>query len=86
MAGTCEDALGALSARLGIPLEFHDGTCEVAIGGQPFSITRDDALDRLVVSALVADDLPDAPSRQLTADLWTTYLGSTTLVPASAAG
>ena len=48
MAGTCEDALGALSARLGIPLEFRDGTCEVA---------------------LVADDLPDAPSRQLTADL-----------------
>ena len=36
MAGTCEDALGALSARLGIPLEFRDGTCEVAIGGQPF--------------------------------------------------
>lgn len=69
MAGTCEDALGALSARLGIPLEFRDGTCEVAIGGQPFSIVRDDALDRLVVSALVADDLPDAPSRQLTADL-----------------
>jgi hypothetical protein len=26
-------------------------------------------LDRLVVSALVADDLPDAPSRKLTTDL-----------------
>ena len=69
MAGTCEDALGALSARLGIPLEFHDGSCDVAIGGQPFTVRRDDALDRMVVSALVADDLPDAPSRQLTADL-----------------
>ncbi len=69
MAGTCEDALGALSARLGLPLEFRDGSCEFYIGGQPFEITRDDALDRLVVSALVADDLPDAPSRQLTADL-----------------
>ena len=69
MAGTCEDALGALSARLGIPLEFHDGSCDVAIGGQPFTVRRDDALDRMVVSALVADDLPDAPSRRLTADL-----------------
>ncbi len=69
MAGTCEDALGALSARLGLPLEFRDGSCEFYIGGQPFEITRDDALDRLVVSALVADDLPDAPSRQLTVDL-----------------
>ena len=26
MAGTCEDALGALSARLGLPLEFRDGS------------------------------------------------------------
>ena len=69
MAGTCEDALGALSARLGLPLEFHDGSCDFEIGGQPFTVQRDDALDRMVVSALVADDLPDAPSRQLTADL-----------------
>ena len=69
MAGTCEDAPGALSARLGMPLEFRDGSCEFNIAGQPFKITRDDELDRLVVSALVADDLPDAPSRQLTADL-----------------
>ena len=69
MAGTCEDALGALSARLGLPLEFHDGSCEFNVGGQPFTITNDDELDRLVVSALVADDLPDAPSRQLTVDL-----------------
>ena len=69
MAGTCEDALGALSARLGLPLEFHDGSCDFEIGGQPFTVRRDDVLDRMVVSALVADDLPDAPSRQLTADL-----------------
>lgn len=69
MAGTCEDALGALSARLGLPLEFRDGSCDFEIGGQPFTVQRDDALDRMVVSALVADDLPDAPSRQLTADL-----------------
>ena len=69
MAGTCEDALGALSARLGLPLEFRDGSCELNISGQPFTIIRDDELDRLVVSALVADDLPDAPSRQLTVDL-----------------
>ena len=69
MAGTCQEALGALSARLGMPLEFHDGSCALNIGGQPFTITADDELDRLVVSALIADDLPDAPSRQLTADL-----------------
>jgi len=69
MAGTCEDALGALSERLGMPLEFHDGSCVLDIGGQPFTVTCDDELDRLVVSALVADDLPDPPSRQLTADL-----------------
>ena len=69
MAGTCEDALGALSARLGLPLEFYDGSCEFNIGGQPFTITNDDELDRLVVSALVADDLPEAPSRKLMTDL-----------------
>ena len=69
MAGTCEDALGALSARLGLPLEFRDGSCEFNVGGQPFTITNDDELDRLVVSALVADDLPDAPSRKLMTDL-----------------
>ena len=69
MAGTCEDALGALSARLGLPLEFHDDSCEFNIGGQPFTITRDDEHDRLVVSALVADDLPEAPSRRLMVDL-----------------
>ena len=69
MAGTCEDALGALSARLGLPLEFRDGSCEFNIGGQPFTITNDDELDRLVVSALVADELPDAPSRKLMTDL-----------------
>lgn len=69
MAGTCEDALGALSARLALPLEFHDGSCEFNIGGQPFTITNDNELDRLVVSALVADDLPDEPSRKLMTDL-----------------
>ena len=69
MAGTCQEALGALSARLGMPLEFRDGSCVLNIGEQPFTITCDDELDRLVVSALVADDLPDAPSRQLMADL-----------------
>lgn len=69
MAGTCKDALAALSARLGLPLEFHDGSCEFNIGTQPFSITHDEGFDRLVVSALVADDLPDSPSRQLMADL-----------------
>ena len=69
MAGTCEDALGALSAHIGMPLEFQDGSCAFNIGGQPFTITQDDELDRLVVSALVADDLPAEPSRQLIADL-----------------
>ena len=69
MAGTCEDALVALSARLGLPLEFKDGSCSFNVGGQPFTITNDDELDRLVVSALVADDLPDAPSRKLMTDL-----------------
>ena len=69
MAGTCEDALGALAAHLGLPLEVKDGACSFNVGGQPFTITNDDGLDRLVVSALVADDLPDAPSRKLTTDL-----------------
>ena len=69
MAGTCEDALGALAAHLGLPLEFKDGSCSFNVGGQPFTITNDDELDRLVVSALVADDLPEAPSRKLMTDL-----------------
>jgi len=69
VAGTCEDALGALAAHLGLPLEFKDGSCSFNVGGQPFTITNDDELDRLVVSALVADDLPDAPSRKLMTDL-----------------
>ena len=69
MAGTCEDALGALAAHLGLPLELNDGSCSFNVGGQPFTITNDDELDRLVVSALVADDLPDAPSRKLMTDL-----------------
>ena len=69
MAGTCEDALGALAAHLGLPLEFKDGSCSFNVGGQPFTITNDDELDRLVVSALVADDLPDEPSRKLMTDL-----------------
>ena len=69
MAGTCEDALGALAAHLGLPLEFKDGSCSFNVGGQPFTMTNDDELGRLVVSALVADDLPDAPSRKLMTDL-----------------
>jgi hypothetical protein len=60
VAGTCEDAVGALAAHLGLPLEFKDGSCSFNVGGQPFTITNDDELDRLVVSALVADDLPEA--------------------------
>ena len=32
-----------------------------AVGDQPFSISHDAALERLVVSAIVADDLPAAP-------------------------
>ena len=68
-SGVSEAALAALSARLGLPLEFRDDSSEVMIGDQPFSIRRDGPGDRLVVSALVADDLPDAPSRKLTTDL-----------------
>ena len=68
-SGVSEAALAALSARLGLPLAFDDDACSVMVGEQPFSIRRDGPGDRLVVSALVADDLPDAPSRQLTADL-----------------
>ena len=66
---TCEDALAALSARLGLPLEFDDEACSLYIAGQPVTIRREEEPDRLVVSALVADDLPDAPSRALVCDL-----------------
>lgn len=69
MACTCEDALSALSAHLGLPLRFNDGTCSLRIEDQPFSIRHDAGFDRLVLSALVADDLPAAPSRQLVSDL-----------------
>lgn len=69
MACTCEDALAALSAHLGLPLEFRDGACDLRIGEQPFHLRREDEPERLVLSALVADDLPDAPSRQLVCDL-----------------
>jgi len=69
MTCTCEDALAALSDHLGLPLAFTDGVCGFHIDGQPFTIWRYDAPDRLVVSALVADDLPDAPSRGLVCDL-----------------
>ena len=48
------------------PLVKRALTCPFS---NPFTITCDDELDRLVVSALVADDLPEAPSRQLAADL-----------------
>ena len=67
--GVSEAALAALSARLGLSLEFRDDSSEVMIGDQPFSIRRDGPGDRLVVSAIVADDLPDAPSRKLVEDL-----------------
>lgn len=69
MACTCEDALASLSEHLGLPLEFRDGTCGFNIDGQPFTVTRHDEPQRLVISALVADDLPDAPSRKLVCDL-----------------
>lgn len=69
MAGTCNDALRALSERIKIPLELHEGSCEFNLGGQPFIITDDVELDRLVVSSLVADDLPASPSRDLTVEL-----------------
>ena len=64
-----EAALAALSSHLGLPLAFEDDSCEVMVGDQPFAIRRDGPGDRLVVSAIVADDLPDAPSRKLVEDL-----------------
>ena len=69
MACTCEDALAALSAHLGLPLQFDDGSCSLRIGDQPFTLRREDEPERLVLSALVADDLPDPPSRKLVYDL-----------------
>ncbi len=69
MACTCEDALAALSDHLGLPLEFSEDTCAFNIDGQPFTISRYDGPLRLVVSALVADDLPVSPSRKLVCDL-----------------
>ena len=67
--GASEAALEALSVRLGLPLAFDDDACSVMVGEQPFAIRRDGPGDRLVVSAIVADDLPDAPSRKLMTDL-----------------
>ena len=67
--GVSEAALEALSVRLGLPLAFDDDACSVMVGEQPFAIRRDGPGDRLVVSAIVADDLPDAPSRKLMTDL-----------------
>ncbi|MBP5510131.1 MAG: CesT family type III secretion system chaperone [Kiritimatiellae bacterium] len=69
MATTVQDAISALAAHLGIPLDLRDDSCEFLVGGQPFSIRHDADLERLVVSALVADDLPPAPSRALVCDL-----------------
>ena len=66
---TAQDAISTLAAHVGIPLGMRDGSCELLVGDQPFSIRHDEARDRLVVSALVADDLPPAPSRQLVCDL-----------------
>lgn len=67
--GAVEAALSALSHHLALPLEFRDDSCEIMIGEQPFTIRRDWPGDRLVVSALVADDLPASPSRKLVEDL-----------------
>ena len=69
MSCTCEDALAALSAHLGLPLRFDDDFCALRIGDQPFTLQREDEPARLVLSALVADDLPEAPSRALVCDL-----------------
>lgn len=66
---TAQDAISALVAHVGISLGLRDGFCEILIDGQPFSIRHDEVRDRLIVSALVADDLPAAPSRQLVCDL-----------------
>ena len=74
-SGVSEAALAALSARLGLPLAFDDDACSVMVGDQPFSIRRDGPGDRLVVSAIVADDLPAAPSRQPVEDLLNLGLG-----------
>ena len=69
MACTCEDALAALSDHLGLPLGFDDDTCSLYLDGQPFTLRREDEADRLVLTALVADDLPDPPGRALVCDL-----------------
>jgi hypothetical protein len=69
MACTCEDALAALSSHLGLPLRFDDGTCSLRVGDQPFTLRREDEPERLVLTALVADDLPDVPGRKLVCDL-----------------
>ena len=69
MACTCEDALAALSAHLGLPLGFDDDFCALRIGDQPFTLRREDEPARLVLAALVADDLPETPSRALVCDL-----------------
>ena len=69
MSCTCEDALAALSAHLGLPLGLDDDFCALRIGDQPFTLQREDEPARLVLSALVADDLPETPSRDLVCDL-----------------
>ena len=69
MACTCEDALAALSGHLGVPLGFDDDFCPLLLDGQPFTLRREDGPNRLVLSALVADDLPDPPSHKLVCDL-----------------
>ena len=68
---TAQDAVSALAAHVGIPLDLRGGSCELLVGDQPFSISHDAALERLVVSALVADDLPAVPrsSRRSSATL-----------------
>ena len=66
---TAQDALAALAVHLGLPLAFADGICELRVDGQSVVARDDEARGRLVVSALVADDLPDAPSRAFVCDL-----------------
>ena len=79
---TAQDAISTLAAHVGIPLGMRDGSCELLVGDQPFSIRHDEARDRLVVSALVADDLPSAPSRALVArDPETGFLAAFAIFP-----
>ena len=69
MTATFDDLLAALSARTGLPLADNDGVCAFCIDDRPVSIQFDEESERVVVTALVANDLPANPSRQLVIDL-----------------